>query len=404
MKLAALALLTLAAPAQEIYDIVLKGGHVVDAKNNRNAQMDIAIAGARIRKIATGIPAAHARRTVSVSGYYVTPGLIDIQAHVNAVGDAHSVNPDHNTLRHGVTTVVDAGSSGYKNFERFKTEVIDRSTTRVLAFVNIVDTGMPGAAIENDPAHMNAEATAAIAKKYPRQVVGIKTAHYQPANWEAVDRAIKAAALSNTVAMIDFHPKPGRGYRELILEHMRPGDIHTHVYGRLTPQLDANKKIEGHMLAARKRGVLFDVGHGSGSLWFRIAQPAVAQGFLPDTISTDMHKRSIMIPRATLTNVMSKFIAMGMTPEQVIERVTANAARAIRRTEIGSLEEGGTADIAVLELRAGKFAYLDSGHGKLTSDKELRAVMTIRNGKVVWDSEGLSLTDWEAAGPYSNFK
>jgi dihydroorotase len=366
--------------------------------------MDVAVSGNRIAKIAPSIPAAHGRRVISAAGYYVTPGLIDIHAHVDAQGAPLNVNPDHTTLRYGVTTVVDAGSSGAKNFENFKRKVIDRATVRVLALLNIVAAGMYGAQVEDDVKELDVEAAAAMVKKHPQILVGIKTAHYQPADWEAVDRAVKAATLSNSVLMVDFHPKPGRGYRELILQHMRPGDIHTHFYGRLTPQLDADKKVQPYMWEARKRGILFDVGHGSGSLWFRIAVPAIQQGFLPDTISTDLHKSSIMLPRATLTNVMSKFIAMGMTPEQVIERTTSNAARAIRRTDIGALDEGGAADIALLELRKGKFAYLDSGLGKLTSDKELRAVMTIRNGKIVWDSEGLSLADWEAAGPYTNFK
>jgi dihydroorotase len=263
---------------------------------------------------------------------------------------------------------------------------------------------MYGGTVEDDVNEMDAEAAARMVSKYPQTIVGIKTAHFQPATWDAVDRAVKAAELSKSVLMVDFHPKPGRGYRELILEHMRPGDIHTHFYGRLTPQLDAGKKVQPYMWEARKKGILFDVGHGSGSLWFRIAVPAIQQGFLPDTISTDIHKSSIMLPRATLTNVMSKFLAMGLTLEQIVERTTLNAARAIRRTDLGSIEEGGIADLAVLELRKGKFAFLDSGHGKLTTDREIRCILTVRNGDVVWDTQGLSLTDWKEAGPYSNFK
>ncbi|MEP7361770.1 MAG: amidohydrolase/deacetylase family metallohydrolase [Acidobacteriota bacterium] len=399
-------LFTLALPAssQEIYDILLKGGHVIDPKNKRNETLDIAITADTIRKIAPGIPSAQARHVVNVGGYYVTPGLIDIHAHFNAAGDAHSLNPDHNALRNGVTTAVDAGSSGWKTFEAFKTEVIDHAKTRVLAFVNIVGPGMAGAAIENDPNQMDAEAAARVALKYPQIVVGIKTAHFQPATWDAVDRAVKAAELSKTVAMVDFQNKPTRGYSDLILKHLRPGDIHTHVYARGIPQLDAQKKLQPYMLEARQRGVLFDVGHGGGSFWFRIAVPAIQQGFLPDTISTDLHKTSIMLPRSTMTNVMSKFLAMGLTLDQVIERSTVNPAKAIRRPELGSLEEGGVADIAVLEVRKGQFALLDSGHAKLTTDKEIRCVLTVRNGEIVWDSEGLSLTDWRDAGPYSNFK
>jgi dihydroorotase len=204
--------------------------------------------------------------------------------------------------------------------------------------------------------------------------------------------------------MVDFHPKPGRGYRELILEHMRPGDIHTHFYGRLTPQIDGAKKVQPYMWEARKRGVLFDVGHGSGSFWFRIAVPMIKQGFLPDTISTDIHTSSIMLPRATMILTMSKFLNIGLTLQQVIERATVNPAKAIRRPELGTLNEGSTADVALIKLERGKFAYLDSGFGKLTADKQLRCALTIRNGRVVWDEDGLSLADVSRAGPYSNFK
>lgn len=398
------ALISVPANSQEIYDFLLKGGHVIDPKNKRNERLDIAVAGGRVKKIAPHIPAAQCRRVVDVSDYYVTPGLIDIHAHVDAEGAPLNLNPDHNTLRNGVTTVVDAGSSGWKNFEKFKTEVIDHSKTRILAFVNIVGAGMYGSKVEDDVTEMDPEAAARVARKYPQTIVGIKTAHFQPATWDAVDRAVKAAELSKTVAMIDFHPKPGRGYRELILQHMRPGDIHTHFYGRLTPQLDEQKKVQPYMWEARKKGILFDVGHGSGSFWFRIAAPAVKQGFLPDTISTDLHKGSVMLPHATMTNVMSKFLAIGLTLEQVIERSTINPAKAIRRPDLGSIEQDGIADIAVLEMRRGTVALLDSGHGKLTTDKELRCVLTMRNGDIVWDPEGLSLTDWKEAGPYSNFK
>jgi dihydroorotase len=251
---------------------------------------------------------------------------------------------------------------------------------------------------------MDAEAAAKMVLKHPAILVGIKTAHFQPPTWDAVDRAVKAAELSKSVVMVDFHPKPGRDYPELILKHMRPGDIHTHVYGRLIPQLDAGKNLQSYMLEARKRGVLFDVGHGSGSFWFRIAVPAIKQGFLPDTISTDIHKNSIMLPRANMITTMSKFLNIGMTLDQVIERSTANPAKAIRRPDLGTLSEGAIADIAVIELQKGQFGFLDSGHGKLIGDKKLKCVLTVRNGQVVWDTEGLSLSDWKHAGPYSNFK
>jgi len=395
---------TTAAAQAQIYDLLLKNGHVLDPANHRNARMDVAVVGTKIVKVAANLPARQARHVIDASQYYLTPGLIDIHTHFDAQGADLNLNPDHNALRYGVTTAVDAGSSGADNFESFRKHVIDKAKIRLLVFLNIVAAGMYGGHVEDDPKQMNVAKAVAMARQHKDVIVGIKTAHYQPPDWIAVDNAVKAAAQSGTVCMVDFHPKPGRGYRELILNHMRPGDIHTHLYGRLTPQLDANKKLEPYMLEARKRGVLFDVGHGAGSFWFRIAVPAVQQGFLPDTISTDIHKRSIMLPRATLLDVMSKFLNSGLTLDQVIERTTVNAAKAIRRPALGTLSEGAEADIAVLELERGQFAFIDSGHAKLTGTQRLRAALTVRAGKIVWDADGIAAEDWRGAGPYSNFK
>ncbi|MBK9171232.1 MAG: amidohydrolase/deacetylase family metallohydrolase [Bryobacterales bacterium] len=406
MKQAVFALLVALSPAsaQQIYDLILKGGHVIDPKNGRNERLDIAVSGDRIAKVAPHISGRLARKTVDVSDYYVTPGLIDIHTHFDVQGAPLNLDPDHNTLRFGVTTAVDAGSSGAKGFEAFKTKVIDNAEVRLLAFLNIVAAGMYGGKVEDDVNEMDVSAAVRMVKKYPETIVGIKTAHYQPADWEAVDRAVRAAEESNSVLMVDFHPKPGRGYEELILKHMKPGQIHTHFYGRLTPQLDENKRVQNYMWEARRRGILFDVGHGSGSFWFRIAVPAIQQGFLPDTISTDIHTSSIMLPRATQIGVMSKFLNIGMTLDQVIERSTYRPATVIRRADLGHLSEGSIADIAVIELERGKFAFLDSGHGKLTGDRNLRCAMTVRAGKVVWDADGLAAYEWKYVGPYSNYK
>ena len=227
-----------------IYDLLLKNGHVVDLQNNRNGRLDIAIIGEKIHEIGENLPASRAKRVVDLSEYYVTPGLIDIHAHFDQKGAWLNLNPDHNTLRYGVTTAVDAGSSGAKGFEKFKEETIDKARVRLLAFLNIVGAGMYGKDVENDVSQMDVDAAVAMVKKHPNDIVGIKTAHYQPTDWEAVDRAVKAAEMSNSVLMVDFHPKEGRGYEDLILKHMKPGNIHTHFYGRLTPQLDENKKVQ----------------------------------------------------------------------------------------------------------------------------------------------------------------
>jgi len=397
-------MLCAAAAQAQIYDLLIKNGNVLDPANGRSGRMDVAIVGSKIAKVGKDLPASKARTVVEAGEYYVTPGLIDIHVHFDAQGAWLNLNPDHNALRFGVTTAVDAGSSGADNFEAFRKRVIDGADTRVLAFLNIVAAGMYGGTVEDDPKQMDVAKAVAMVKKHRDVIVGIKTAHYQPADWTAVDNAVKAAAETGTVTLVDFHPKPGRGYQELLAKHMRPGDLHTHFFGRLTPQLDSNGKVQPYMLEARKRGVLFDVGHGSGSFWFRIAAPMIAQGFFPDTISTDLHKDSVMLPGATMPNVMSKLMNLGMTLEQVVERSTIRPAKAIGRKELGTLSEGAVADVALFTLERGTFAFLDSGHGKLTGDKRLRCALTVREGKIVWDEDGLSTTDISRAGPYSNFK
>jgi len=344
--------------SQEIYDLLLKGGHVIDPKNKRDGRMDIAITKGRIRKMAKSIPAVQARKVVELGDYTVTPGFIDLNANFDTRTGSNGVNPDHNELRSCVTTAVDSGSAGPANFADFQAKVIKDSKTRVLSFLN------PG----DDP-----QAAAALIAKNPQLIVGLRVMPGQ-----SPDAAVRAAELSKTILIGDG---PG----------LRAGDIQTRLYRSGKP-------------APAAKGVVYDLGHGADGFWFRVAAPAIQKGQLPDTISTGIDKNSIMLPRATMTNVMTKLLALGVPLPQLVERATANPAKAIRRTDIGSLEEGGIADIAVLETRAGAFGLLDSGHARLNAKQEVRCIMTLRNGSVAWDSEGLSVTYWRDAGPYSNFK
>lgn len=387
MKRCAVVLLAFCLPAssQEIYDLLLKGGHVIDPKNGRNQRLDIAIGGKKIKKIASSIPSSHGRNVVDLSDYYITPGLIDLSAYLTPRSSPAGVNPDHNALRYGVTTVVDAGSAGWKNFDEFKKDVIDEAKVRVLAFINIAENGPLSSGSDG---RLDSAATAQAVAKYPGTIVGVRAMNGQDGS---VAAALKAAESTKTIVMADS-------------PDLRPGDIDTQIYGRHAGLMDSHLRVQPGVLSARKKGVLFDASHGSEGLWFRIAVPAIRQGFVPDTISTGMDSRSVMLPRANMTNVLSKFLAMGLTLDQVIERTTANPARALKRADVGSLEENGVADIAVFELRKGSFGFIDSGHARMTADRELRCVLTVRDGVVVWDTEGLSLTDWKKAGPYSNFK
>jgi len=383
---------------QRKYDLLFKGGHVIDPKNEVDGPLDVAISDGKIAAVARNIPSAQAAKVVDVSGLYVTPGLIDM--HVHVYGYVNSMYPDEHALRDGVTTLVDAGGAGWKNFEAFRAKIIDRFQTRILAFLNIVGAGMLGA-VEQDVSEMEPIPAAETIKRHPDVLVGVKTAHFGGPGWEAVDRAVEAGVLSDTPVMIDFSPRPARSYPDLLLKHMRPGDMHTHMYARHIPLLDEHARVNDCMREARDRGVIFDVGHGAGSFWFRVAVPALEQGFGPDSISTDLHRRSAMIPNATLTQTMSKFLNMGMPLGEVILRTTVTPAQEIHRPELGTLSVGACADVAVLEIQEGTFGFVDSGHAKLLGSRRIGCAMTVRAGQIVWDLNGLSWPEWKEAGDYA---
>lgn len=390
----------LAGGAQEIYDLLIKNGRVVDPGNGRNERLDVAVIGTRIARVGRDLPAARARNVIDAGGYVVTPGLIDIHAYLNPQGGGMGLDPDHNTLRHGVTTAVDAGSTDWRGFEPFKQRVIDRAQVRLLAFLNIAASAGAGEAA----GELEVEPAVAMAKRHPGLIVGFKATLSDSRDRQAVDRAVQAADRTGGVVMVGWQGASAVSHPELVLERLRPGDLLTHLYRRLTGVLDPAGKLRPYYFEAQRRGLLFDVGHGAAGFWFRIAAPAIEQGLLPDTISSGLDRESVMLPGATLTNVMSKLLNLGMTLEQVIERTTVHAARAIRRPELGTLSEGAEADVALLALERGQFAFLDSGRARLTGQARLRCALTVRAGKVVWDPDGLDAEDWREAGPYSNFK
>jgi len=388
--------------AQPQYTLLIKGGHVIDPKNGRSAKLDVAIQGNRIAKVAANIPAAQAARIANADGLYVVPGLIDIHAHVytgtgvKALTGDSSVYPDGFSFRSGVTTLVDAGSSGWRNFEDFRQRVIDRAQTRVLAFVNIVGNGMSPAG-EDDNAEMQGAQAAAIAKKHKDIVVGFKTAHYAGEGWPSVDGALAAGKETGLPIMVDFgYITLDRNLRTLLGDKMRAGDIYTHCYSGHRGELGEDGKVNPAFVAGRKRGVIFDVGHGGGSFYWNIAAPLTQQGFWPDSISTDLHTGSMNAGMKDMTNVMSKMLNLGASLDDVIKMSTWNPAKEIKRPELGNLDEGAGADIAILKLEQGKFGFIDSAGASLTGDKKLTAEVTIRDGKIMWDLNGRAATDWKS--------
>ena len=401
MRFALLLLTATLLSAQAPYTLLIKGGHVIDPKNGRSAKLDVAIQGTRIAKVAPDIPASQATRVANATGLYVVPGLIDIHAHVYAgtgvkalTGDS-SVYPDGFSFRTGVTTLVDAGSSGWRNFEDFRQRVIDRAQTRVFAFVNIVGNGMSPSG-EDDNAEMQSTQAAAIARKHKDVVVGFKTAHYAGEGWPSVDGALAAAKAVDMPIMVDFgFLTLNRNLRTLLGDKMRAGDIYTHCYSGHRGELGEDGKVNAAFVTGRKRGVIFDVGHGGGSFYWNIAEPITKQGFWPDSISTDLHTGSMNAGMKDMANVMSKILNLGAPLEEVIKMSTWNPAKQIKHPELGNLDEGAEADIAVLKLEQGKFGFIDSAGASLTGTRKLTAELTLRAGKIVWDLNGIASTDWK---------
>lgn len=400
------------AAAQARYDLLLKGGRVVDAKSRISATRDVAIAGGKIAALAENITASSAIKTVDVTGLYVTPGLVDIHTHVmtmsglrGSLPEDQNVWADSHTFRAGVTTVVDAGTSGWRNFPEQKKRILDHSRTRILALLNIVGYGQAGGDMEQDTSDMDPKATAEMAKRYPGLIVGIKTAHFRGPEWTAVDRAVQAGRLANIPVMVDFGTfRPERPYEELVGKRLRPGDISTHMYVAAAPILDGNGRVRSYLFEARKRGVIFDLGHGGGSFLFRQAAPAIAQGFVPDSISTDLHTESMNAGMKDMLNVMSKLLNLGIALDDLIAMSTWHPAREIKRTDLGNLSPGAPADIAVLRIEQGHFGFVDSYGARLRGSQKLICELTVRDGLVVWDLNGITRTDWDKLGHYGKLQ
>ena len=401
---AAILLLT---PAFAQYDLLLKGGHVIDPKNNIDGIRDVAVQAGKIAEVSATIDPARARKTIDVSGLYVTPGIVDIHTHLfhttgirdSWAGD-NSVQPDAFSFRSGTTTMVDAGSSGWRNFETFRHTVIDRVRTRVLAMINIAGLGMMADVTEQVSSDFQPKEVAAVAAKNKDVVVGVKTAHYQLPDWSAVDRAIEAGKLANLPVMVDFgYFLPERPYWQLVTQKLRPGDISTHMFRGPVPYVDSQGKLLDYLKQARRRGVKFDVGHGNQSFVLRNAAPAIAQGFWPDTISTDLHGLSMNAPMMDMPTLLSKFLALGMPLKEIMLRATWNPAQVIHRPELGHLSPGAGADIAVWNILRGQFGYGDASGGRIPATERIVCEMTIRNGEIAWDWNARASQDYKKLPP-----
>lgn len=405
-----LVLLANLAHAQS-YSLLIKNGYLIDPGSNRHDTLDIAIRDNRIVKIARHIDSRDAKKVLDASNMIVCPGLIDIHTHVffgsdsaksgiadstppNAEGAAtdleyaggpEALHPDSFSFRSGVTTIVDAGSSGWRNFPIFKARVIDHSKTRVLAFLNIVGAGMRGSPYEQDTLDMNARETATFSRRYAEDIVGIKVAHYTGTSWHPVDAAVKAGEAARIPVMIDFGEHiPPMSIRELFERHLRPHDIFTHCFAQLADRESVvdtqSRKLKPFVKAAQQKGIVFDLGYGEISFALTQAIPAIEQGFVPNSISTDLHNGA----SHDILDIASQFLALGIDLPTVIRMITWNPAHEIGRPLLGRLQEGAVADIAILEIAKGHFIFSDHTGKTIVGHEKLQCSYTTKDGCIVY--------------------
>ncbi|MBE9464585.1 amidohydrolase/deacetylase family metallohydrolase [Dyadobacter subterraneus] len=390
----------------QTYSILIKGGTVIDPKNNLNQVMDIGIFEGKVKKVAKDIDPKEAAKVIDAKGMYVTPGLIDIHGHVffGTQPDHYLSNglvalpPDGFTFRVGVTTIVDAGGAGWEAFPEFKKNVILHSKTRVLSFLNIVGAGMRGGQYEQDTSDMDSHMAAAVAIRNKNDVVGFKAAHFVGADWKPIERVVEAGKLANMPVMIDFGGNnPPLSLETLFTKYLRPGDIFTHALTNLEGNVretivdEKTGKVKQYALDARKKGIIFDVGYGGASFNYSQAIPAIKNGFLPNTISTDLHTGSMNSSMKDMLSIMSKFLVMGVDLPTVIKESTWAPAQVIKRENLGHLSENAIADIAIFSMREGKFGFYDRTGYKMEGKQKLECEMTIMGGKIVYDLNGMAL-------------
>ncbi|MCC8953045.1 amidohydrolase/deacetylase family metallohydrolase [Bradyrhizobium sp. Pear77] len=378
------------------FDLVIKSGDVIDPSQSLRGKRDVGIRWGMIEAIEDEIPAARASKTINASGKLVMPGLVDLHCHVYPYGSAIGIPADELVQFQGTTTVVSAGDAGVNNLAALRRFIVAQSRTRIYAFVHIANNGLsafPVAELYNiDNAQV--EACAMALAENPDFLIGVKVRMSENVIFkhgiEPLKRGIQACEMCGWPARMMVHIG-GVETRELmsdILDLLRPGDILTHAYsgapnmsGAFTNIVQDGKLLPA-ALAAKQRGVLFDVGHGGGSFDFTVAEIAIPAGCTPDTISSDIHVFSGNSPGIPfLPNVMSKFLAMGSSLDQVVAMATSVPARIINRTpKIGTLQRGAPGDVAIMDLVEGPVSFVDTRNNKRDGNLQLKPVQTVVNG------------------------
>ncbi len=372
------------------YDIVITGGRVIDPGRGVDAPLDVAITNGKIAKIAAGIDASEGARSIDATGRIVTPGLIDIHAHIFEHGVGNGLDPDLAGVHSGVTTIVDGGSAGSANYDGFHEHIVGTAHTRVLANIHIAQTGLAVSPEARDANDVDIDETIAVANRYKGEIIGVKIRACGPAlatmGMDYIHAALTAAREANVRLMVhigdpQWNVDPTITARLLPL--LRADDLITHLYtGAPGKVLDGNRNVLPELVDARARGVGFDPAHGRFNMSFEVAKRMMEQGILPDSISTDITKPGRMSVVKSMTHVMSKFLALGFSLNDVISMSTYVPAGFIGMQEdLGTLAEGTTADIAILSVEQGKWTYDDALGVSLAGDTALQPILTFKGGQ-----------------------
>ena len=372
------------------YDLILKGGRVIDPAQSIDGVRDVAFTAGKVTAVAKDLKAGPATEVRDVAGFIVTPGLIDLHTHVYWGGTSLGIDAEEFCRTSGVTTSVDTGSAGPGNFIGFRRHVIDRSAVRILAYLHVSHAGIFGfskrvmVGESEEFRLMNPIEAVEVADAHRDVIVGIKVRVGKHSagsqGWNALQLALQVADEAGMPLMCHIdHPPPTY---EDVVGKLRHGDILTHCY-RPFPNapLTAQGKVRPAVLDARKRGVLFDIGHGMGSFAFKTARAMLANGFPPDTISSDVHALCIDGPAFDQVTTMSKFLCLGMSLADVIAKSTFAAAAALNRPELGSLKPGSAGDATILSVKDGKFDYVDVVGEHLPGTKKIFAEGTVVAGQ-----------------------
>lgn len=387
-----------------MYDLLIKGGTVIDPAQGINGPHDVAVEGGKIARVAPSIPAEEASRVVEVKGKIVTPGLIDLHTHVYDGVNGNGVNPDLGGVRAGVTTMVDAGSAGCDTFGGFPLHIIPNNATEVIPFLHICRTGLATTPDIFSPASIDLEKTIQTVRESKGLIRGIKARMVSPALEimgmempRLAKRAAKEAGVKLMVHIGDTEKRYDPNVIRQLLPIMEEGDIVTHLFtANPGGVVDANGKLVPEAREASDRGVWLDTAHGRMNFSFDVGQRILDQGLAPHCISTDLTVPGRQRTVHSMTEMMTRFLALGFTLEQVVEMCTINPAKALGEADrLGSLQVGQQADISVLELKEGNWLVYDVISGSRKTDKAFVPVMAVKKGEVFEAGWGPRSWGWE---------